>query len=211
MSKTEPIQSKILSESLGYKFGTEPTFFKKINSMIAYGILEGRGVYNVTKLGVELLYPESIEMEKRLKTRAIMNVGLWKAIFEIHGKNPPKEGLWVSIKNITEVEPLTAKEYENRVYSWYMQDIALVSDEYLENKPASNEDQKSTKVEEPKTLSSITSKNSVLAQVLANPDSIEKFEVGKSLVCLPKEEIVKEWEKIKKMIDIYLEIPEKST
>lgn len=162
MSKTDPIPSKILSDSLGYKYGTEPTFFKKINSMIAYGILEGRGVYNITKLGVELLYPESSEMEKRLKTKSILNVGLWKALFEKHGKNPPKDGLWVSIKNIADVEPVTAKEYENRIYSWYMQDIALVSEEYLDQKPILYEESKTTTSKEPQTLSSTTSKNDMM-------------------------------------------------
>ena len=141
-SKTEPIQSKVLSELLGYKYGTETTLFKRINSMLAYGILAGRSVYNVTKLGENLLYPENEMKKKQLTTQAIMNVELWKKLYEKHGKNPPKEGLWVSIKGITDVDPATAKEYENRVYIWYMEDMAQLSEEHLEQKPMVTEESK---------------------------------------------------------------------
>jgi len=129
--KTDQIQSNDLSQLLGFKYGTEPTLFKKINSMLAYGILEGRGVYNITKLGESLLYPDNQELENKLKTEAIMNVDLWKKLYEKHGKNPPKESLWISIKTITEVDPVTARKYENRIYMWYTEDIALISDELI--------------------------------------------------------------------------------
>lgn len=131
--KTDQIQSGVLSELLGYKFGTEPTLFKRINSMLAYKIIEGRGIYNITKLGEGLLYPENPELEKKLKTEAIMNVVLWKKLYEKHGKNPPKENLWVSIKNITDVDPATAKKYENRIYAWYTEDVKSYSDELTNN------------------------------------------------------------------------------
>lgn len=125
--KTAPIQSRDLATLLGYTHGTEPALFKRINSMLAYGILEGRGIYNVTRLGENLLYPENEDVKRELRTQAIMNVEFWKKLYEKYGKNLPKEGLWVSIKTIAEVDPVTAKSLENRIYRWYMEDIANIS------------------------------------------------------------------------------------
>ena len=62
-----------------------------------------------------------------------MNVEFWKKLYEQHGKSPPKEGLWVSIKNITDVIPVTWKIYENRIYNWYIEDIANVTTSTVSN------------------------------------------------------------------------------
>lgn len=198
-SRTDQIQSKTLSDLLGYKHGTEPTLFKKINSMLAYGILEGRGIYNITKLGENLLYPENDQILKKLKTQAIMNVDFWKKIYEKHGKNPPKEGLWVSIKNIADVDPATAHEYENRIYNWYMGDIANITDSEI----SSASDIANPK--ESKTLSSKESNIKQMSQQMLQPDDIQTIFFDKYQVSLPKGDLAKEWEKLKKYMEIKLE------
>jgi len=167
-AKTDQIQSKDLSELLGYKYGTEPTLFKRINSMLAYGILEGRGVYNITKLGEGLLYPENPELEKKLKTEAVMNVELWKKLYEKHGKNPPKESLWVSIKSITEVDPATARKYENRIYDWYTEDMTLISGELI-----------NTGLSKSETLRSSLPKDKQMSQQMIVTDSLPENSFGR--------------------------------
>ena len=126
--KTDEIQSKDMSELLGYKYGTERGLFQKINSMLAYGVLEGRAIYHITKLGEDLLFPEP-DREQDLKTQAILNVGLWKELFKKNGKELPQEGLWIQLKNITEVDPATAKKLQNKITNWYLEDMKLVSDD----------------------------------------------------------------------------------
>ena len=200
--KTEPIQSKDLSKLLGYKYGTEPTLFKRINSLLAYGLMEGRGIYNITKLGQDILFPESHDHEAKLKNEAIMNVELWKKLYETNKKDLPKEGLWVQLKNITEVDPATARKYERRINDWYTEDISLISKDFLETKDVLQTSAKG--------LTSTEALSSQMAQQLVQPnlgvpEDYEKFELGKSIVTIPKTNIKKEWDKVKRMIDIYLE------
>src|SRR5574341_453774 len=195
--KTDPIQSKDLAGLLGYKYGTEPTLFKKIHSMLAYGILEGRGVYNVTKLGEDLLYPENPELEKQLKSKAIMNVELWKKPYEKHGKEPPKDSLWVSIKTIMEVDPETAKTYANRIYKWYMEDVALISEEYVDQ---------GQEVPKKEPL-----RSDVPKPIQGGKEITQSLETqtipfaNKYSITLPKGDIKTEYEKFKKYMDLYLE------
>lgn len=194
----DPIQSKDLAGLLGYKYGTEPTLFKKIHSMLSYGILEGRGVYNVTKLGVDLLYPENLELEKQLKTKAIMNVELWKKLYEKHGKEPPKDSLWISIKTIMGVDPETAKTYANRIYKWYVDDIALISKEYIVL------DQEISK-EEP--IRSNVPKSPPMGKE-SPPQSLETQTIpfaNKYSITVPKGDLKIEWAKLVKYMNLYLE------
>jgi len=192
--KTEQIQSKDMSTLLGYKHGTEPTLFKKINSMLAYGILEGRGIYNITKLGEGLLFPESDETEQELKAKAFFNVTLWKKLFEIYQKSPPKDGLWVQIKNIAEIDPASAKKYENRVYSWYMEDVSGIAEDIVNIEETNVHKTSST------TLRSSSTRDKHRSRTDVETISFDKYEVT-----LPKGDLSKEWEKLKKYMDIKLE------
>lgn len=200
--KTDQIQSKDLSKILGYKHGTEVSLFKKINSMLVYGILEGRGIYSITKLGEDLLFPESPDVEQKLKTQAIFNVELWKKIFDKNGKQPPKDGLWVQLKNITDVDPATAKKLENRIYNWYMEDMAIIPDNV--------EIEIDIDRTEPTTLRSSTAQEKQMSQQmeipkLNNSNNVEVLSFDKYQIALPKGDLKKEWEKLKKYMDIKLE------
>lgn len=192
--KTDEIQSKDLSQLLGYKFGTEVTLFKKINSMLAYGILEGsRGVYKITKLGEDLLFPEP-EKEQQLKTQAIMNVELWKALFEKNKKDLPKNGLWVQLKNLAGVDPATAKKYENRISNWYTEDMESLPDDFV------LDDVDTEQMEQSEPIRSSTTDNNSRLRTDVETISFDKYEVT-----LPKGDLSKEWKKLKKYMDIKLE------
>lgn len=199
--KVDQIQSKDLSTLLGYKHGTEIGLFKKINSMLAYGVLEGRGTYNITKLGENLLFPEP-EQESHLKIQALLNVGLWKELFKKNKKELPKDGFWIQLKNITDVDPATAKKVENKIANWYTEDMELVSDdlEFIKE----NSDQ------QPKTIRSSSIQDNQMSQQiesskLNNSSDIEILSFDRFQVILPKGDLKKEWGKLKKYMDIKLE------
>jgi len=200
--KTDEIKSKDLSELLGYKHGTESILFKKINSMLVYGVLEGRGVYHITKLGEDLLFPEP-EKEQSLKTNAIMNVGLWNELFKKNGKKLPKEGLWVQLKNITGDDPATAKKLEDKITNWYLEDMKLVSDDVVIEENNEQSPQSET------IRSSSTQGNQMSQQIesskLNNSSDIEILSFDRFQVALPKGDLKKEWGKLKKYMDIKLE------
>lgn len=200
--KTDTIQSKDLSKLLGYKYGTEQSLFKKINSMVAYGILDGRGIYSVTEFGENMLFPESKEIEQRLKTKAFFNVELWKKLYEKYGKDVPKDGLWVQLKNITEIDPASAKKLENRIYSWYSEDVILVDDQYVQNPQIeSNNDQS----ESTTTLTSSSVQNIPMSRQRTQSNDRQTIYFDKYEISLPKGDLVKEWEKLKKYMEVKLE------
>lgn len=148
--KMRAIRSRDLSKLLGYKYGTEPSLFKKINSMLLYGIIEGRGIYNVTKLGENILYSESDEEKEKMMKKAILNVELWRILFEKNKKQLPQKGLWIQLKNITEVDHATARKYERRIRMWYTEDMTLIKDDNLDIEEMSFNDVSVSKIMSPK-------------------------------------------------------------
>lgn len=200
--KTDEIKSKDLSELLDYKFGTEPALFKKINSMLSYGLLEGRrGVYKITTLGEDILFPEP-DKEQHLKTQAILNVKLWDELFKKNKKELPKNGLWVQLKNITGADPDTAKKAEKKILAWYEIDIELVSEDLALIKE--NRDQP------PKYIRSSSTQDNQMSQQmesskLNNSADVEILSFDKYQVLLPKGDLKIEWDKLKKYMDIKLE------
>ena len=202
--KMDEIQSKDLSQLLGYKFGTEPTLFKKINSMLAYGILEGgKGIYKITKLGEDLLFPEP-DKEQDLKIQAIINVPLWRKLFEKNQRELPKNGLWVQLKNITEVDPATAKKAENRISNWYAEDMELVPEDFVLG------DKNIEQVPQTEPIRSSSTQNTPMQQQLISPplpssEDNELIQFGKVSLSLPKKDLKKQWGKLQKYMEIYLE------
>lgn len=195
--KMDQIQSRDLAKLLGYKYGTEPTLFKKINSMLTYGVLEGRGTYCITKLGEDLLFPESSEIKKQLKVQAIFNVELWKKLFLKNGKGLPKEGLWVQLKNITNIDPATAKKFENRVFGWYVDDIESIPDDYEGRQHDMDEWMESSTPN--------TTEYEQTSQEITQSKDRQIIYFDKYTITLPKGDLIKEWEKLKKYMEIKLE------
>ena len=148
--KMRAIRSRDLSKLLGYKYGTEPSLFKKIKSMLLYGIIEGRGIYNVTKLGESILYPESDEEKEKMMKNAILNGAYWRILFEKNKKQLPQKGLWIQLKNITEVDHATARKYERRIRMWYTEDMTLIKDDNLDIEEVSFNNVSVSKIMSPK-------------------------------------------------------------
>jgi hypothetical protein len=63
---------------------------------------------------------------------------------------------------------------------------------------------------ETKSLSSNETNTKSMSQQLVASPSVEKLEFGKSVVLLPKKDIKKEWAKLQKHMEIFLEDYEES-
>src|SRR3989344_1009911 len=89
--KHDSITTKDMGGIFAYKNYTTGIFYRRLNSMISYGLLEqvGRGSFRISVLGEGLSYPENDQKEKELKTKAILNVPLWNEIYKKHGRMPP--------------------------------------------------------------------------------------------------------------------------
>src|SRR4051812_1404421 len=88
---SDSISSLDLAKTLGYASNTTTTFYRRLNSMVIYGLIERRGKFVITDLGKKLAYPESEGTRKKLIKEAILSVPLWREIYNKYGKNPPED------------------------------------------------------------------------------------------------------------------------
>lgn len=204
IKKRARVPAKDLAILLGYKWGTEPHFYRKIHSLLEFGLIEGKGSYEVSEWGEKILHPRSDQEKALATTRAVLNVPLWKAIYEKHGKKPREDNFWAVLVDVTKVDPDTAKTSASKILRWYAEDIAHVSESSLPIQLEVVGEHTLTPTDETKTLSSKEGYTKPMSQQLASPDQ-EKLEFGGAVLLLPKKDIKKEWEKLQKYMIIYLE------
>lgn len=127
------IQSIDLAKILGYSGPTSGKFYERLNSMLMYGLLEGRGRYRVTELGKDISYPMGDESYKKsLYRKAVLNVPLWRNIYDIHKKDLP-DNFWYVLKQITNADAPDIHKQEDEIRKRYLEDVALLNDENRES------------------------------------------------------------------------------
>ena len=127
------VLSKGLAIHLGFKYGTETYFYKKLRTLLSYGLLEGKGSYQVSELGESLLHPRTDKIKEIAKTKAVLNVELWKLIKDKVGVNPREDNFWSVLVDITKTDPNTAKKEQSKILKWYLEDIELISEDLIES------------------------------------------------------------------------------
>ena len=114
---------------MGYKHATATPFYHRLNSLVAFGLVEGRGNFRITALGQKILFPESTEDDEINKSKSILKVPLWKELYGIHKKQLPVDKLWVDLKNIANVDPDVATKSEETIRKYYNEDISYLSED----------------------------------------------------------------------------------
>lgn len=128
VKKREKIQSKDLAILLGFKYGTEPHYYRKIHSLQEYGLMDGKGIFQISELGEKILHPRDEQEKALVLTKSVLNVPLWKEIYQKHGKKPRDDNFWAVLVDITKVDPATAKSNGGKILGWYEADIGHISD-----------------------------------------------------------------------------------
>lgn len=128
VKKRERMQSKDLAIFLGFKYGTEPHYYRKVRSLLGYGLMEGKGIFQISELGEKLLHPRDEHEKAFALTKAVLNVPLWKEIYQKHGKKPRDDNFWAVLMDITKADPETAKSNAVKILGWYLADITHISD-----------------------------------------------------------------------------------
>ncbi len=200
VKKREKIQSKDLAIFLGFKYGTEPHYYRKIRALTEFGLMEGKGVFHISELGEKLLHPRDDAEKKLTLTKSVLNIPLWKEIYQKHGKKPREDNFWAVLMDITKIDPDTAKNSANKILGWYMMDINYVSDSFA------SQDETTSKSE---TLRSSQTQDTQMSQQMGIPklnysNDVEILSFDKYQVALPKGDLSKEWNILKSYMDIKL-------
>jgi hypothetical protein len=190
---------------LDYKSKIGGAFYRRLNSLTLFGLLEGRAKYRITDLGENLSYPINDDQKADLSSKAFLNVPLWNKLYAKHGKLLG-DNVWFDIKNITGISAPESQAVEKDIRKWYLDDVVFVVEKpntkYGEqNNPALEENVKSNeiaKVEDPKQSHQETLK--------INDTVLEKIPFGRDIIIyLPKGNVAKSWEKAQRYMKLYLE------
>lgn len=210
--KNGQIETKEIGNVFGYKDYATGVFYRRLNALLSYGLLErlGSSTYKVTELGSGLSYPEP-EKENIVRNKAILFVSLWNELFKKFGKNPPLDTFWIQLKNITSIEPPEAQKLQNQIRKWYMDDISLLTLDPLGHPITDNAAYEDKIVKEEKLgVNSVSSSNQIQPQFtpprpVGDPSTYELIQFDKVTLSLPKKDLRKHYEKLQKYMKIYLE------
>ena len=128
---------------LDYKSKIGGAFYRRLNSLTLFGLLEGRAKYRVTELGENISYPIDEANKNELTSKAFLNVPLWNKIIQQAWKTLA-DNVWFDIKNITGISAPEAQAVEKDVRKWYLEDVVFV----VEKSNSKNEDPSITLLEE---------------------------------------------------------------
>ena len=193
------IHANDLALLLGYKTPTSGGFYRRINSLISYGLLEGRGKFRVTKSGEDILYPRDEDHRKQLLRESVLRVSLWNEFYKKFKRELP-ENLWLEIKDLTGVSSAEAQSVEKEVRRWYLNDT----------EPIAGEDSLLTPPDKLRgglgnDFAEDTPRN-LNFQTLRSNEIEEIPFAGKYAIKKPaNEDIRKSWERLKRYMEIYLE------
>jgi len=200
---------------LDYRSKIGGAFYRRLNSLTLFGLLEGRAKYRVTELGENISYPIDEANKNELTTKAFLSVPLWNKIYSKHGKQL-SDNVWFDIKNITGISAPEAQAVEKDVRKWYLEDVVFV----VEKSNSKNEDSTSITLleennskpnfEDYKVGSNVNKENfksnNYQNNFNINETTLEKIPFGKDIIIyLPKGNILKAWEKAQKYMKLYLE------
>jgi hypothetical protein len=180
-----------MAKMLGYSSNTTGAFYRRFNSLVAYKLIDRAGRFRVSELGKKLVYPESENDKKLAIKEAILNIPLWKEIWDKHKKNPPAHNFWVLIKNASGIEAPKAQQHEVVVRKWYTEDVANISNDMIE-------EQKKYSSDSPKDKSY----NKMMSFDI--DDNLERITFENMSLILPKDSISDSWELLQKYMDVYL-------
>jgi hypothetical protein len=128
----DKIELNEIASILGYKQPGGGAFYRRIHSLIAYGLIEGRGVFKITELGKDMAHSfDDYYQRKELYRKAVLNVPLWSELYKTFQKNLP-ENMEESLQKITGAEPIEVKKVEKDIRRWYEEDVKLIPQENLQ-------------------------------------------------------------------------------
>jgi hypothetical protein len=190
---------------LDYKSKIGGAFYRRLNSLTLFGLLEGRAKYRITDLGENISYPINDEQKAELSSKAFLNVPLWNKLYTKHGKQLG-ENVWFDIKNITGISAPESQAVEKDIRKWYLDDVVFM----VEKSNPKSWEQKPPTADENIKLNDITkledSNTHIQETLKINDITLEKIPFGKDIIIyLPKGNIVKSWEKAQRYMKLYLE------
>src|SRR5712692_9006819 len=96
------LDPKVLAKTLGLT-PNSGAFYRRLNSSICYGLVEGRSRFRLTQLGEDITNPRNYNIRTKrqvLYKQSILSVPLWIELYKRFGKEVP-QSLTPTLKDVT--------------------------------------------------------------------------------------------------------------
>jgi hypothetical protein len=134
-------KTEITREHIATKLKCSPTsggFGQKLADFRAYGLLDGRGTFHVTDMGMKASGYGTEKERAESMDSAVRKIELWRLIHAKWGTSIPADTFWIDLAEITGVERSESKKEADTVRKAYMDDARyLLSVKAPENPPES--------------------------------------------------------------------------
>ncbi len=121
----EYAKTEITREHIATKLKCSSTsggFGQKLADFRAYGLLDGRGTFHVTDLGMKASGYGTDQEKAEAMDSAVRKIELWRLIYEKWGTSIPADTFWIDLAEITGVERSESKTEADSVRKAYMDD-----------------------------------------------------------------------------------------
>jgi len=114
---------------LKHKSAKNGAFWGELAALKAYGLLEGlnRSDMKVTSIGKDLIYGTD-EQKSQAALQAILNIPLWKQLYEKWRCQLPSQDFWAKLQVITGCEAKVARSNEQYITEAFRTDTNLIKD-----------------------------------------------------------------------------------
>jgi Mn-dependent DtxR family transcriptional regulator len=132
-SNRERIDVNEIATLLGYKQPKGGAFYRRLHSLLAYGLINGRGIFSITELGKNVAKSfYDVEKRKQYYNDLVLNVPLWSELYKQVGKESYKIDENILLK-ITGAESKEVENVKEDIKRWYHEDISQINEKVKEN------------------------------------------------------------------------------
>lgn len=198
------VDAGVIAELLSHKSPKSGTFLAKIASMRDYGVLDGRGKLRVTDIGEAIAFNRDQTKFNDALIRAVNKIPLWHMLFEKYtqnGQDIPDADFWLTLKESCDLTIEEAKIVAPNVRNAYKEDIKLI----IISKPIPNNVENNGESKQPSNNLTQQPQNPPQQPQQPATEGMIPMGYGDVKVYLPKEGTAEAWNKLKKMVDAYIE------
>jgi len=116
------LDPKVLAKTLGLT-PNSGAFYRRLNSSICYGLVEGRSRFRLTQLGEDITNPKNYNI--RTKRQSLYKQSI---LYKRFGKEVP-QSLTATLKDVTGEELSLVQRMERDIRRWYLKDLESISRE----------------------------------------------------------------------------------
>jgi len=197
--ESRDVDYETLAPLLGHASSMSGAFTSKMAVMRAYNLIEGRGKVRVTETGRKIALPNTSSERNEGLIEAVTSIPLWKELWERYtkfGKDLPTSDFWLELRQICGISPEEAQRRAEYVQKAYLDDIQGIE------VPKTSGVEPATGIQQGQPVGPMPQPTPQVAPITAE---VISFRDGGIEIRLPKERLKETWEKVKRMVDIFVE------